>query len=234
MKFWSLSPRAERLLAPFWRENEETLKPIAPSGKKIEITKADPSEVQYYLGKVLDRKQKQLVHSEAMRGLLAVCREHHLPLGEGQYADILKGFRVLLENHSTSKDVRDDLLRALEAIEYNSFSIGDKETIVCIRDNFLERLEELQRVDPWRATPPLDYLLSEDERLGIYQDLVRNWMEDVVDDESYLMNLQCLLPHLTVMYKNKLKEVREWLFGLMDSANERISSRAANLHRTLT
>ena len=233
LKFWSLSARAERLLTPFWRENDEPFGPVAPQEKRIELNNPDPSEVQFYLGKVLNKKARELVRNEAMRGLLTLCREHHLPLCEKAYTGVLEGLRVLLENRDTAKDLRDDVLRTLEAIEYNCSLVRDKKTINCIRDNFLRKLKELQRTDPWRATPALDALVPEEEKFSVYMGLMKHWMEDVIDDETYMMHLQCLLPHVTAMCKRQPKDVRDWLFGLMENPNERLSSRAASLNRIL-
>jgi len=232
-KFWSLSPKGERLLAPFWREVGET-KPVAPAEKRVDLIDVDPIEAQFYLKKILDVKTKDLVRNEAMRGLRALCREHHVPLGEVRYELILEGFKKLLEKDNEKDDLKGDLLRALEAIAYNSSIIGDLKTIKCIRDNFLEMLKRIQKNDPLHATPALEVILSEEERFTNCREVLRHWMIDIADDETYRARLQSLLQQVAMMYRQKPKETREWLFRLMENPDEGVSSRAAGLHRMLT
>ncbi len=59
LKFWSLTPFGEQILAPFFRWlpdriPDEMKKPIGSAEQKIGLPKADPADVKFYLDRILD------------------------------------------------------------------------------------------------------------------------------------------------------------------------------------
>ena len=70
-------------------------------------------------------------------------------------------------------------------------------------------------------------------QLETYKGVLEEWMREMGDDGTYNSHLQSILHHFMIFYRQNQNEMRDWLFKLMESSDERVSLRASDLHTTL-
>lgn len=224
-KFFTATTKGEIMIRELSMGEERLI-----ASKALEKEKADPMEIEFYLERILDEKSRDTTRGEAAFGLLTMSEEKSLPLHERNYRRVLSIIRRLF-NERKFLDRRGMVIQLINNVAHNSKN--DEQAIMCLRDNFLDSLKEMQRSDPSTATKVIHQLLPDSQRLGASEEVLEYWMKRIKDDSIYAKNLQWLLPQVRPLYEEHQKELRDWLFRLMGDTNDQISGRAADLHRTL-
>ena len=87
--------------------------------------------------------------------------------------------------------------------------------------------------DPLVAANALAAILLDSERVDIYKGLLESWMNDIKEEKEYNSQLDLLFHQISIVFKSNKREIRGWLFQLMERQNTRVAKRAILLHRRL-
>ncbi len=198
------------------------------SSALIEKTRAESTDVEFFVEKILEEGGNDNVRKEAVNGLVRISQDHYLPLHEKDYRKVLGDFKKVLKDPKL-QDIRPKFVQVIHNIAFNS--ARDDGVIRCLRDSFKARLKEMLKSDPLVAANALDTILLDSERVYVYKELLESWMKDIKGEKEYNSQLDSLFHQISTVFKSNQREVREWLFQLMERQNTRVAQRAILLHR---